>query len=102
MLVGTMFTGVVSFFLNSYYTGKHLGYSSLKQLKDVAPSYGTALLVALAVYFFKYLPVSNWIILPIQLIIGAVVLFVVSEKAKLQEYIEVKEIVKDYFMRIKR
>ena len=102
MLVGTMLTGVVSFFLNSYYTGKRLGYSSWMQLKDVAPSYGIALLVALAVYFFKYLPVSNWIILPIQLIVGALVLFVMCEKTKLQEYIEVKEIVKGYFMRIKR
>jgi len=102
MLVGTIVTGIIAFFLNSYYTGKRLGYSSWMQLKDVAPSYGIAFLVALAVYFIKYLPISNWIILPIQLIIGAVVLFVVCEKTKLQEYIEVKEIAKGFLMKIKR
>ena len=102
MLVGTIVTGIIAFFLNSYYTGKRLGYSSWMQLKDVAPSYGIAFLVALAVYFIKYLPISNWIILPIQLIIGAVLLFVVCEKTKLQEYIEVKEIAKGFLMKIKR
>lgn len=102
MLVGTIVTGIIAFFLNSYYTGKRLGYSSWMQLKDVAPIYGIAFLVALAVYFIKYLPISNWIILPIQLIIGAVVLFVVCEKTKLQEYIEVKEIAKGFLMKIKR
>ena len=72
------------------------------QLKDIAPSFGIAFLVALSVYFIKYLPISNWIILPIQLIIGAVALFVMCEKTKMQEYIEVKEIAKGFLMKIKR
>ena len=41
MLVGSIVIGIISFFLNSYYTGKKLGYSSWQQLKDVAPSYLT-------------------------------------------------------------
>ena len=46
MLIGSIITGIISFFLNSYYTGKKLGYSSWMQLKDIAPSFGIALLVA--------------------------------------------------------
>ena len=93
MLIGSIFTGIISFFLNSYYTGKKLGYSSWMQLKDVAPSYGVALLVAISVYFFKYLPISNWLVLPLQILLGAIVFYVVCERVQLPEYMEVKSIV---------
>jgi O-antigen/teichoic acid export membrane protein len=96
MLIASIITGVISFFLNSYYTGKKLGYSSWKQLKDVAPSYGIAFVVALSVYFFKYLPFSNWIILPIQILVGITMLLVICEKLKLPEYVEIKDIVIEY------
>lgn len=102
MLVGSIITGFISFFLNSYYTGKRLGYSSWKQLQDVAPSYGIAVIVALSVYFVKYIPLSNWIILPLQILIGASVCLLVSEYSKLEEYVEVKTIFRHYFDRIKK
>lgn len=101
MLVGTIITGVIAFFLNSYYTGKKLGYSSWMQLQDVAPSYGLSLLIALSVYFLKYLPLSNWIILPLQIVIGSIVFFTICEKTKMDEYIEVKNMVSQYFSKIK-
>ena len=96
MLIGTIITGIISFFLNSFYTGKSLGYTSWHQLKDVAPSYGIALLVALSVYFLKYLPISNWIIFPIQIIIGVLVGIIVCEMTQLKEYLEVKGILWQY------
>ena len=92
MLIGSIVTGFICFFLNSYYTGKKLGYSSWKQLRDVAPSYGVALVIALAVYFLKYLPLSHWIILPMQIAVGILVFFAVCETIKLSEYIEIKNI----------
>ena len=95
MLVASIFTNILFFFLNSYYTGKELGYTSWMQLKDVAPSYGVASVVALSVYFFKYLPLSNWIILPIQMLVCVSVFFVVCETTKLPEYVEVKEIFRE-------
>lgn len=101
MLVGGIFTSIISFFLNSYFTGKKLGYSSWVQLKDIAPSYGIAFLIAISVYFFKYLPISYWIILPIQIIVGLSVFFLVCERTQLEEYIEVKGIAKQYLAKIK-
>lgn len=94
MLVASIITGFVAFFLNSYYTGKSLGYSSWRQLKDVAPSYGVAFAIALAVYFLKYLPLSYWAILPIQIVVGAIVGIVVSELVHLEEYNEIKKMLK--------
>jgi O-antigen/teichoic acid export membrane protein len=92
MLVASIVIGVISFFLNSYYTGKKLGYSSWKQLKDVAPSYGVALAIAISVYFLKYLPFSHRVVLPIQIAVGILVFFAVCETTKLNEYIEIKNI----------
>lgn len=102
MLIGTIIAGIIAFFLNSYYTGKKLGYSSWMQLKDIAPSYGIAFLIAASVYFFKFLPTSNWIILPIQIVVGMVVFFFVCEKTKLEEYVDVKGMAKQYLSKFKR
>lgn len=102
MLVASIGTGIIAFFLNSYYTGKDLGYSSWKQLKDVAPSYAVAILVSISVFFFKYLPISNFIILPIQLVVGFGVLVVVGESTKMPEYQEVKGIAVEYVSKFKR
>lgn len=102
MLVGTILTGIIAFFLNSYYTGKRLGYSSWMQLKDILPSYSIAFLIAISVYFFKYLPISNWIIFPIQIFVGVAVFFAVCEKTQMEEYVEVKDMAKQYLSRLKR
>ena len=102
MLVGSVVSSIIAFFLNSYYTGKKLNYTSWMQIKDVAPSYGLGLLIAVSVYFLKYLPISNFIILPIQLVVGASVFFLVCEKTQREEYKEVKSIVLKYFSKIKR
>lgn len=101
MLYVNLLTSIIAFFLNSYYSGKLLGYSSWMQIKDIAPSYGIALIVALSVWFLKYLPLSNWIILPMQIVIGVVVLFILSKSTKLQEYEEVKEIVTPFVTKFK-
>lgn len=94
MLIASIMTGIISYFLNSYYTGKKLGYSSWMQLRDVAPSFGIALAVAISVYFFKYLPLSNWLILPLQLAVGAIVFIIVCKVTKNVEYSEFKGILR--------
>lgn len=101
MLYVNLFVAWVCYFFNSYFPGKLLGYSSWMQLKDIAPSYGVAILVSLSVFFLKYLPISNWIILPIQILIGLVVLFITCEMTELSEYEEIKKIVSDYLIKIR-
>jgi O-antigen/teichoic acid export membrane protein len=99
MLYTNILVGVIAYFLNSYYSGKLLGYSSWMQIKDVAPSYCVAIVMALPVYFFCYLPISNWIILPLQIFVGILVFFLICHYIKLEEYDEVKNIVKKYLIK---
>lgn len=99
MLACSILTSIIIFFLNSYYSGKDLGYSSWMQLKDVASSYGVALAVALSVFFLKYLPITYWIVLPLQIIVGIVVFFLVSRQ--LEEYKELKSIILPAVLKLK-
>lgn len=93
MLVASILIGVVSLYLNSWYTGKALGYTFWKQLRDIAPSFGIAFAIAVSVFFLKYLPISNWLILPMQILVGVAVGIFLCRKAKLKEYEEIKNIV---------
>lgn len=102
MLYVSVLTTIICYFLNSYFPGKLLGYSSWMQIKDIAPSYGLATLVVLCVFFLKYLPISYWIVLPLQIILGFVVLICVCQKKKMEEYEELKRMVEPYYKKIKR
>ncbi len=102
MLYVNLLTGVICYFLNSFFPGKILGYSSWMQIKDIAPSYCIAILLALSVYFAKYLPITYWIILPLQIIIGCVVLLFFCERTKMGEYIEIKNMLDSYIRKIKK
>ena len=102
MLVGSIVAGIISFFLNSYYTGKKHGYSSWQQLKDVAPSYLIAFAIASSVYFFKFLPLNCYAVLAIQLAVGTAVFFAVCEGWKMEEYLELKWIASRYKEKLKK
>lgn len=101
MLIGSIVTGFISFLLNSYYTGKKLDYSSWMQIKDVAPSYGVAFIIAISIFFIKYLDTSCWVILPLQIIIGMAMFVILCKIFKFEEYKELKSIVISYSKRLK-
>ena len=91
MLLTNIVIGIIAFFLNSHYSGRLLGYSSWMQLRDIAPSYALAIAIALSVWFLKYLPLSYWIVLPMQITVGAAVFFSICELFKMNEYKEIKD-----------
>lgn len=95
MLCVNMFVGIIAYFLNSYYSGRLLGYSSWMQLRDIAPSYALAIAIALSVWFLKYLPLSYWIILPIQFVVGIAVFFTLCKVFEMSEYKEIIDIMKN-------
>jgi len=102
MLYTSILTTIIAYFLNSYYSGKFLRYSSWMQICDISPSYGLATIVALSIFFLKYLPISYWIILPLQIILGCAILLCVCQISKMEEYVELKRMVEPYFKKVKR
>lgn len=102
MLIGSVVTGFFDYFVNSYYSGKKLGYSSWSQLKDIVPSFLIAVAMAVPVWLLSFIPASLYIVFPLQLIVGAIIIFALCEKLKLQEYIELKNTAISYLGKIKR
>lgn len=101
MLYTSVFTSIICYFLNSYFPGKLLGYTSWMQIKDVAPSFIISMIMAIVVYFLKYLPISNWFILPIQIAVGLIVFILLRKVSKIEEYKEVINMIKPVLNKIK-
>lgn len=102
MLYTSVFTSIICYFLNSYFPGKLLGYTSWMQVKDVALSFVISMIMAVAVYLMKYLPLSNWLILPMQIILGFFFFFFLCKITKIEEYKELKNMIKPILNKIKK
>lgn len=93
MLIGSFFANVASYYLNAYYSGTMLGYGIMEQIKDILPSFGVAIMMAIPVMVIGYLPLSPFILFPIQVILGGTIFIVICEAKKLPEYLELRDIV---------
>lgn len=102
MLYTNVLFSIIAYFLNSYYSGRMIGYSTWMQIKDIAPSYGIALVIALFVYFFKFLPITEWIILPLQILSGIIVFFTLCNITRIEEYTEIKGILSPHLGKYKK
>lgn len=100
MLIGSVITGWIALLLNTYYSGKKFNYTWWMQLKDIAPSLMIALFMAVPVYLLTYLPLSYYFILPIQIVVGFVITYLLCEWRKQEEYLQLKGLVIDYARKI--
>jgi teichuronic acid exporter len=96
MIVGMIIISMIAFFLNSYYSGQHIGYSSMQQLKDILPSFILAIFIGSITHLIgAFLILPNYLILIIQLIAGGGFFILITELFKMQDYLFVKEIFLD-------
>lgn len=93
MLGGSVITGFIAYYLNAYYSGPFLNYSIKEQVKDILPSFGVALAMTVPVFTMSYIPLSPFILLPLQIMVGAAITIGICETARLPEYLELKGIV---------
>jgi len=83
----------ISYFLNSYYSGKMIGYPSKKQLKDILPSFAIAFAMMIFVFSLGIvLPFSEPINLVLQILSGGIFLILVCELINFQDYIFLKKV----------
>lgn len=93
MLWGSVLAGLFSYWLNSFYSGKIIGYGSWAQLKDIFPSFGVALVMTAALYALSLTDMPPFALLAVQLIAGAGIIIGLCELLRLEEYRELKNIV---------
>ena len=92
MLGGSVVTGCIAYYLNAYYSGPFLNYSIKEQIKDILPSFGVAVAMAVPVFAMSFISLNPFILLPLQIVAGAIITISICEAIKLPEYIELKGI----------
>ena len=103
MIVGMMVNTLIAYYLNSYWSGKKIGYSFTQQVKDILPSFFLALTMGVAVYLLgKVLPFSYPVKLIIQIVFGGLFVLVICEVTKFRDYIFAKQLVLEKIHSIKK
>jgi len=96
MIIGMILMNFISYYLNSYWSGRYIGYSTGEQVKDIFPSFILGSVVALSVFAVGYLiDISNPLKLIIQIVIGGVLFIGIAEVLFMKDYLYVKAIVTD-------
>ena len=93
MLVGNVFTSFFAYFLNSYYSAGLILYPTIEQIKDIFPTFIISIIVAGVMWSLSFIPMSYYILLPIQIIIGLSLALLIYGRLNLPEYLEVKQLV---------
>lgn len=66
-------TSILSTFINAYPNKKLLNYSYIEQIKDILSPLIMSAIMLIAVYFMKYLEINIYILLVLQVIVGAII-----------------------------
>lgn len=94
MIMAMLVLGVVGYYLNSYFSGKLIGYPVSEQINDISPSFLLAILIGFIAYIIGLLiNLSPLFTLVIQILIGAIVFFGICELSAMKSYIYLKEII---------
>ena len=103
MILGMMLLALISYYLNSYWSGHFIGYSFLEQIKDILPSFLLALVMSSIVFAEGLLiALPPLPLLIIQLVTGALLTFGLCEIFHLKDYIYIKSIINANFLKSDR
>ena len=94
MIVGMIVNSVIAYYLNSYWSGKLIGYTVREQISDIYSPFTLAVLMGILTYLTGTVIKSGHLVVLIsQIITGGLIILVFSELIKLKPYIEIKSIV---------
>jgi O-antigen/teichoic acid export membrane protein len=95
LVVAAVIDSYSSFWINSYFSGREILYSSIEQVKDITLVYVISICMGVIVYFSGvFLPVSDIIKIMIQIGIGSSVYIGISILTKIKALNEIVELLK--------
>ncbi len=90
MIYGMIVTSIISYYLNSYYTGVLIGYPIREQLRDLSPYLISSAIMGMVVYAVGLLPlVSHWLCFSHRLLTGIVVYLCLCRLFRLAAFMEI-------------
>lgn len=96
MAYSLLFTSVINQIINSWPNRKLLDYRYIDQLKDILPQIGLSIFMGIIVYCVNFLPLNEFLILLIQVPLGAVIYIVGSILLRVDSFQYLWGIVKSY------
>ena len=94
MIAGIIFNSFISYYINSYWSGRLINYSFKEQIKDVAPSFLLAAGVASIVFILGHFLNTSYLVKLILQVFTGIVLFIgVCELGRISDYMYLKQIV---------
>lgn len=102
MIAGMMVNTLIAYYLNSFWSGKLIGYSFKQQITDILPGFLLALLMAGIVFGLGLLLPFNplWKFIS-QTVAGGLFIFIMSELFKFKDYIFIKTLLSEKLSSIK-
>lgn len=88
MLCGSILTGIISYYINAYYSGKTMNYSFMEQVRDIMPALIISSIMAVCVYPICLLDMSPYVLFPVQVAVGVLIVVLLCRLFKLPEYFE--------------
>jgi len=94
MLYGQIVTTIIAYYLNSYYSGRLIGYSQWDQIKDLLPSFVTSFVMGAVMYMVGLISTdSHFLKILLQVITGIIVYYLISLRVSSPELREIRLIV---------
>jgi O-antigen/teichoic acid export membrane protein len=94
MLIGMFVTSIISYYLNSLWSGELINYGIKEQVSDIIPTLLISLIMGLIVYSMNFLISLNPMpMLIVQAAAGFFVVVSLSEIFKLEPYLELKKMI---------
>ncbi|MFI3326698.1 MAG: lipopolysaccharide biosynthesis protein [Clostridia bacterium] len=96
MAYSLLLSSVISQIINSYPNKKLINYNYIEQLKDIMPNILMAVFMGACVYMLNFLSLPVYLILAMQIIVGAVIYILGSMLFKLEAFNYILGIVKGF------
>ena len=96
MILGMIVKTFISYYINSYWSGKMIGYSFKQQVIDILPSFGLAFTMMVIVYLLELVvPFAPLWMFLIQISLGVIFVLSFCEILKFKDYMYIKKLLVD-------
>lgn len=96
MLLWTqVFTAILFFIIYSYFSGRLINYSTIEQVKDIAPSILLSVILALGLYIFydSISHLNNILVIIFTVVVGYLFYFITAYVCRMQQIIFIKDLI---------
>lgn len=102
MIAGMMVNSLISYYLNSYWSGQFINYPLKEQVIDILPSFLIALIMGFPVFLSGILFKDNYLhALIVQILSGIFIVFSICELSRFKIYLEIKYVIINRLEQIK-